>query len=153
VLRGQTERRKVLRVSQPSQDSGSLASRFWRWITSLKKRGNFTRYLNKKFNLNLQSTNKKQRTTVPVRKMIPVVLRNHFVGLAVCPLLTVKLFDWANIEPRAPEDETFVNIFISCVLCGLAFEVTFFFGHYFGEFLSFLKKGTLGFTQRVNDQL
>lgn len=69
--------------------------------------------------------------------MIPVVLRNHFVGLAVCPLLTVKLFDWANVEPRAPEDETFVNIFISCVLCGLAFEVTFFFGHYFGEFLSF----------------
>lgn len=72
----------------------------------------------------------KKRTTVPVRKMLPVLLRNHFVHLAVCPLLTVKLFDWAKMEPRAPEEETFVNVFISCVLCGLAFEVTFFFSHY-----------------------
>ena len=33
--------------------------------------------------------------------------------------------------PKKPEDETIVNILISCIFCGFAFEVTFFVCHYF----------------------
>jgi len=32
--------------------------------------------------------------------------------------------------PRAPSEETVVNVLVSCIFCGFAFEVAFFFCHY-----------------------
>ena len=64
----------------------------------------------------------KQRTTVSVWKMLPILIRNHFLHLLICPYLTVKIYDYFEQSPKSPADETIANVLISCFLCGLAFE-------------------------------
>jgi len=72
----------------------------------------------------------KKRTTISTWRIIPVVLRNHCVHLIFVPLIGNLIFDFFGTLPKAPEDETIVNILMSCIVCGLAFEVVFFSGHY-----------------------
>jgi len=72
----------------------------------------------------------KQRTTISIWRMLPILIRNHFLHLLICPILTVKLYEHFDIIPRAPSEETVVNVLVSCIFCGFAFEVAFFFCHY-----------------------
>lgn len=72
----------------------------------------------------------KKRTTVPYSRIIPVVIRNHIIHLLICPYLTVKIFDYFNVNPVTPYEETLWTCFVGIILCGLAFEVVFFTCHY-----------------------
>jgi len=72
----------------------------------------------------------KKRTTVSTSRMIPIVLRNHLIHLIVCPLVSNLIFDAFGTLPKKPEDETILNVLLSCFVCGLMFELTFFTGHY-----------------------
>jgi len=72
----------------------------------------------------------KRRTTISIPRMVPIILRNQLVHLAICPILTVKIFEYFDFVPRSPSEETIMNILISCFLCGAAFELAFFFCHY-----------------------
>ena len=40
------------------------------------------------------------------------------------------IFAAFGTEPKSPYEETPMNIFASCIVCGLMFEIAFFFGHY-----------------------
>ena len=72
----------------------------------------------------------KQRTTISIWRMLPILIRNHLLHLIICPIATVKLYEYYDVTPKLPEEETLANMFISCIVCGLAFEVTFFLCHY-----------------------
>ena len=62
--------------------------------------------------------------------MLPILIRNHLLHLIICPIATVKLYEYYDVTPKLPQEETVANIFVSCIVCGLAFELTFFLGHY-----------------------
>lgn len=72
----------------------------------------------------------KQRTTISTGRMIPIVIRNHLIHIALLPFVSNAIFDLFGTLPKKPEDETVLNVLLSCMICGLMFELTFFTGHY-----------------------
>merc|ERR1712176_1320756 len=62
--------------------------------------------------------------------MLPVLIRNQVLHVLICPVVTVQLFKYFNFTPKVPEEETVVNILVSCFFCGLMFELAFFTAHY-----------------------
>ena len=55
--------------------------------------------------------------------------KNVFASIKV-PFMSNAIFAAFGTEPKSPYEETPMNIFASCIVCGLMFEIAFFFGHY-----------------------
>jgi sterol desaturase/sphingolipid hydroxylase (fatty acid hydroxylase superfamily) len=71
------------------------------------------------------------RTSVPLKKMIPIVAKNHFLAMIVFPPLA-----WIGYHILSPfpalklSDDSLIWIIWSYFINGLVFEVVFWVGHY-----------------------
>ena len=64
-----------------------------------------------------------------IRGYFNIFLLTFFASIEV-PFMSNAIFAAFGTEPKSPYEETPMNIFASCIVCGLMFEIAFFFGHY-----------------------